>query len=139
MTKRLSPYRLGATLYMPATRSDIAKSVLSNEIEGLRSIVICLEDAVSEADVPAAMDNLKQYSQRYVSAKAEGQGAEWPLVFIRPRHTEMGQYLTTSLDLSAGGRACIAQVHPRLPASVVGDYERHTPVHDADAGNGRRL
>jgi len=60
MTKRLSPYRLGATLYMPATRSDIAKSVLINEIEGLRSIVICHEDAVSEADVPAAMNNLKQ-------------------------------------------------------------------------------
>lgn len=100
MTKRLSPYRLGATLYMPATRSDIAKSVLSNEIEGLRSIVICLEDAVSEADVPAAMDNLKQVLAALRSAKAEGQGAEWPLVFIRPRHVEMGKYLTTSLDLS---------------------------------------
>jgi len=100
MTKRLSPYRLGATLYMPATRSDIAKSVLNNEIEGLRSIVICLEDAVSEADVPAAMNNLKQILTALRSAKAEGQGAEWPLVFIRPRHVEMGQYLTTSLDLS---------------------------------------
>lgn len=100
MTKRLSPYRLGATLYMPATRSDIAKSVLNNEIEGLRSIVICLEDAVSEADVPAAMNNLKQILAALRSAKAEGQGAEWPLIFIRPRHVEMGQYLTTSLDLS---------------------------------------
>jgi len=100
MTKRLSPYRLGATLYMPATRSDIAKSVLSNEIEGLRSIVICLEDAVSDADVPAAMNNLKQVLAALRSAKAEGQGAEWPLVFIRPRHVEMGHDLTTSLDLS---------------------------------------
>jgi len=100
MTKRLSPYRLGATLYMPATRSDIAKSVLNNDIEGLRSIVICLEDAVSEADVPAAMNNLKLILTALRSAKAEGQGAEWPLVFIRPRHVEMGQYLTTSLDLS---------------------------------------
>ena len=100
MTKRLSPYRLGATLYMPATRSDIAKSVLNNEIEGLRSIVICLEDAVSEEDVPAALNNLKQVLAALRSAKAEGQGAEWPLVFIRPRHTEMGQYLTTALDLS---------------------------------------
>lgn len=100
MTKRLSPYRLGATLYMPATRCDVAKSVLSNKIEGLRSIVICLEDAVSEADVPAALENLKQVVTVLSSAKAEGQGAEWPLVFIRPRHTEMGQYLTTSLDLS---------------------------------------
>ncbi|MFP1735350.1 HpcH/HpaI aldolase/citrate lyase family protein [Lonsdalea quercina] len=100
MTKRLSPYRLGATLYMPATRSDIANSVLNNDIEGLRSIVICLEDAVSEAEVPAAMANLKQVLAALRSAKAEGQGAEWPLVFIRPRHVEMGRYLTRSLDLS---------------------------------------
>lgn len=99
MTKRLSPYRLGATLYMPATRTDIAKSILNNEIEGLRSIIICLEDAVSEADVPTALDNLKQVLTILRAAKAEG-GAEWPLVFIRPRHAQMGRYLTTSLDLS---------------------------------------
>ncbi|MCG8707263.1 HpcH/HpaI aldolase/citrate lyase family protein [Brenneria sp. 4F2] len=100
MTKRLSPYRLGATLYMPATRTDIAKSVLNNEIEGLRSIVICLEDAVSDADVPAAIENLKRVLAALLSAKADGQGAEWPLVFIRPRHLPMGKYLTESLDLS---------------------------------------
>ncbi|MGB8664800.1 MAG: HpcH/HpaI aldolase/citrate lyase family protein [Serratia inhibens] len=100
MTKRLSPYRLGATLYMPATRSDIAKSVLNNEIEGLRSIVICLEDAVSEADLPMAIDNLKQVLSALSSARTAGHGAEWPLVFIRPRHTQMGQYLTETVDLS---------------------------------------
>lgn len=101
MTKRLSPYRLGATLYMPATRSDIAKSILTNDIVGLRSIVICLEDAISEVDVPAAVANLKRVLTELNSAKAQGLGAEWPLVFIRPRHVEMGLYLTTSLDLSS--------------------------------------
>lgn len=100
MTKRLSPYRLGATLYMPATRSDIAGSILNNQIHGLRSIVICLEDAVSEADVPVALQNLKQVLIALKSAKDSGQGAEWPLVFIRPRHPEMGQYLTETEDLS---------------------------------------
>ncbi|MCS3431213.1 HpcH/HpaI aldolase/citrate lyase family protein [Klebsiella sp. BIGb0407] len=100
MTKRLSPYRLGATLYMPATRSDIASCILNNDIVGLRSIVICLEDAVSEADVPAAMANLKQVLGVLCEAKAEGLGDEWPLIFIRPRHTGMGQYLVSALDLS---------------------------------------
>lgn len=100
MTKRLSPYRLGATLYMPATRSDIARSIINNNIAGLRSIVICLEDAVSEADIPAAMTNLKQVLTLLCKAKAEGLGAEWPLVFIRPRHVDMGRYLTSKLDLS---------------------------------------
>ncbi len=85
---------------MPATRSDIAKSVLSNDIEGLRSIVICLEDAVSEENVPAAMENLKQILQTLRSAMAEASGAEWPLIFIRPRNVQMGKDLTTSFDLS---------------------------------------
>jgi citrate lyase beta subunit len=100
MTKRLSPYRLGATLYMPATRTDIANSVLNNEIVGLRSIVICLEDAVSEADIPTALLNLKQILQTLGFAKAAGHGHDWPLVFIRPRHVEMGKYLTKAEDLS---------------------------------------
>ena len=57
MDKRLSPWRLGATLYMPATRTDIADAILNNKISGLRSLVICLEDAVSEIDIPTALRN----------------------------------------------------------------------------------
>lgn len=100
MTKRLSPYRLGATLYMPATRSDITNIVLNNEITRVRSIVICLEDSVSVVDVSAAMNNLKQILTTLLSAKTKGLGAEWPLIFIRPRHIEMARYLINSLDLS---------------------------------------
>lgn len=100
MTNRLSPYRLGATLYMPATRGDIAKSILNNDIAGLRSIVICLEDAVSEQDIPAAIENLKQILTQLSAAKAEGLGADWPLVFIRPRHVNMGRNLINYFDLS---------------------------------------
>ena len=100
MTKRLSPYRLGATLYMPATRNDIAGSILNNQIDGLRSIVICLEDAVSDADVPAALQNLRQILVALKSAKDAGLGADWPLVFIRPRDPEMGKFLTETEDLT---------------------------------------
>ncbi|WP_315710684.1 HpcH/HpaI aldolase/citrate lyase family protein [Brenneria uluponensis] len=100
MTKRLSPYRLGATLYMPATRTDITQCVLNNEIEGLRSIVICLEDAVSETDVPVALHNVKQVLSALTRAKEAGYGAEWPLVFIRPRHAEMGKLLTETESLT---------------------------------------
>lgn len=48
----------GATLYMPATRTDIADIIIHNKISGLRSLVICLEDAVSEDDVPMAISQL---------------------------------------------------------------------------------
>lgn len=101
MTTRLSPWHLGATLYMPATRNDIAGAILEGKIPGLRSLVICLEDAVSEADMPDALANLAQLLHILNDAKQAGGNGDWPLVFIRPRHPEMGKWLTEHLDLSA--------------------------------------
>lgn len=101
MTTRLSPWHLGATLYMPATRNDIAGAILEGKIPGLRSLVICLEDAVSETDMPDALANLAQLLHTLNDAKQAGGNAEWPLVFIRPRHPQMGKWLTEHFDLSA--------------------------------------
>lgn len=101
MTTRLSPWHLGATLYMPATRNDIAGAILDGKIPGLRSLVICLEDAVSETDMPDALANLAQLLHTLNDAKQAGGNAEWPLVFIRPRHPDMGKWLTEHFDLSA--------------------------------------
>ena len=101
MNNRLSPWNLGATLYMPATRNDIADVITLGKIPGLRSLVICLEDAVSEADIPHALGNLKQLLLVLSEAKRSAGNENWPLVFIRPRHTEMGRWLTERLDLSA--------------------------------------
>ncbi|ESS59539.1 C-C Bond Lyase of the TIM-Barrel fold family protein [Enterobacter cloacae S611] len=101
MTTRLSPWHLGATLYMPATRNDIAGAILEGKIPGLRSLVICLEDAVSETDMPDALANLAQLLRILNAAKQAGGNGDWPLVFIRPRHPQMGKWLTEHLDLSA--------------------------------------
>jgi len=60
MKNRLSPWNLGATLYMPATREDIADAVLNGNIPGLRSMKICREDGVSEGYNPGALKNLEQ-------------------------------------------------------------------------------
>ena len=49
---------LGATLYMPATRTDIVATIIDQKIDGLRSLIICLEDAVSDTDIPQALQNL---------------------------------------------------------------------------------
>ena len=32
MTRRLSPWNLGASLYMPATRTDITDAIIRNKI-----------------------------------------------------------------------------------------------------------
>ena len=101
MDKRLSPWRLGATLYMPATRTDIAAAILHNKISGLRSLVICLEDAVSEQDIPQALQNLRALLTHLAQAKTAQGNACWPLVFIRPRDTAMGEMLVREMDISA--------------------------------------
>ncbi|MEF3107655.1 HpcH/HpaI aldolase/citrate lyase family protein [Raoultella sp. WB_B2P2-3] len=100
MKKQFTPWDLGATLYMPATRSDLVEVVLDGKIPGLRSLVVCLEDAVSEHDVPLALQNLSLFLQRLNDAKSPHGDDEWPLVFIRPRHPDMGRLLTANMDLS---------------------------------------
>lgn len=53
----MSGVELGATLYFPATRPDL-ETIARGGIPGLRSAVICLEDAVAERDRGAALGNL---------------------------------------------------------------------------------
>ena len=92
----LSPFALGATLYMPATRDDLVDAVLFNKIEGLRSLVICLEDAVAEKDVQQARRNLASIVSTMNQVGAVDGG---PLVFIRPRDVGMAAELVDTLDL----------------------------------------
>ena len=100
MKKELSAYSLGATLYMPATRIDIVDTIITDKIAGLRSMVICLEDAVSDQDVPFAMNNLKGMLNALSKAKQRINNVKWPLVFIRPRNEQIGQQLTAEYNLS---------------------------------------
>ena len=86
----LSAYALGATLYMPATRSDLWAVVSGEKIPQLRSVVICLEDAVAEQDVGLGLQHLQQLLQQLTH---EPRNAQAPLVFVRPRHPRMAAQL----------------------------------------------
>ncbi|TVT85198.1 HpcH/HpaI aldolase/citrate lyase family protein [Pseudomonas sp. H3(2019)] len=89
--KKLSPYALGATLYMPATREDILDVVLHKKLPELRSMVVCLEDAVAEIDVETALANLHQL---LLSIEQQGgRSADGPLLFVRPRDSQMAAVL----------------------------------------------
>jgi citrate lyase beta subunit len=73
--------KYGATLYLPALRPDLAEVANGWKIPGLRTAVFCTEDAVAEAEVPAALDNLK---------KALGRLEEGgPRRFVRPRSPQI--------------------------------------------------
>ena len=87
----ISPYALGATLYMPATRADLFDVVINNKIPGLRSLVICLEDAVSDCDIEYATQNLVQLLEQ-IDAHG-GRTNICPLLFVRPRNAVMADQL----------------------------------------------
>jgi citrate lyase beta subunit len=91
MTKKISPYALGATLYMPATHDDILKIAFGRKIEGLRSMVVCLEDSVSDSDVEAALSNLQELLQ--CIEQVGGRPENGPLLFVRPRNAQMAAAL----------------------------------------------
>ncbi|MGX1854031.1 HpcH/HpaI aldolase/citrate lyase family protein [Streptomyces sp. NBC_01456] len=74
---------LGATLYSPATRPQLAADVLKQAGRGVLSMVLCLEDSIGDADVEAGEENLVR--QLALLDEAAAAGESLPLLFIRVR------------------------------------------------------
>ncbi|SDP49193.1 Citrate lyase beta subunit [Klenkia soli] len=87
---------LGATLYLPADRPALADDVRRRCADGVTSVVLCLEDAVADDDLPAAQANLVHHV-RDLAADA----AVLPLVFVRVRRPEQVAELVESLGDAA--------------------------------------
>lgn len=83
-------YRLGAALYMPATRDDISHIIASKKYEFIRTYVICLEDAISSDEVEKAEASLIfQFKKlKEMIEKNEMNKEELPFIFIRPRSAD---------------------------------------------------
>ena len=89
---RLSPYALGATLYMPGTRDDLEQILLHRKLPQVRSLVICLEDSVCAANVDIALTRLRRLLERMAVCREASSGR--PLVFVRPRNVDMAARLS---------------------------------------------
>lgn len=74
---------LGATLYTPATRPAIDADLRKARDRGVLCSVLCLEDAIADADVAFAEKNLVHQLTASVEA-----GDPRPLVFVRVREPE---------------------------------------------------
>jgi len=87
-SKDLLSHALGAALYMPAVRPGIAEDLISGKHEGLKSVVICLEDAVDDNALMIAEHMLaEQMELLYEAVQNEViSSEELPFLFIRIRN-----------------------------------------------------
>ncbi|UEA85594.1 HpcH/HpaI aldolase/citrate lyase family protein [Tsukamurella paurometabola] len=107
-------HALGATLYVPATRAELAATIRRRRDEGVLSMVIDLEDAVADDAVDRAVDAA---TAALVELAADPDAL--PLLFIRPRTTADTAAL---LDrLGEGARALTGVVLPKFTAATGGE------------------
>jgi citrate lyase beta subunit len=75
----INAYQLGASLYVPATHASLGDVMLGRHPTQARSVIVCTEDAIAEADLDAALEQLDKV---LASLPPLSIG---PLRFVRPR------------------------------------------------------
>jgi citrate lyase beta subunit len=106
---------LGASLYVPATRTDLAEIANRSRYPALRSVIFCTEDAISAESLPHAIANLRQ-----LLTQLEPSGLKR---FIRVRNPDVLQQL---LD-SDGIQRLDGVVLPKVTQYNFRDYSRLIP------------
>lgn len=107
-------HALGATLYVPATRSDLATTVRRRAAAGARSMVIDLEDAITDHSVDSAVAS---------TSAMLGQLDQDPpdsLIFVRVRTAAQIRELT--LALGPGQQIVSGFVLPKFGAKTGEEY-----------------
>lgn len=84
---------LGATLYVPATRPDLAEVIRRRRAEGVISMVIDLEDAVADDEEAEAIEHAVA-ALRAIAANP----CRPMLLFVRPRSADRIVPIATTLD-----------------------------------------
>jgi len=73
-------YRLGGTLFIPATHKNLISVANAEKYLGLKSIVIDTEDSISKDNFVDALKSIKNFLKSFKKSKV--------LVFLRPRDTK---------------------------------------------------
>jgi citrate lyase beta subunit len=101
---------LGATLYVPGVRDDLVKAINKRAAEGVRSVVIDLEDAVADDDVEQALVNVN------CALTTLSRSEQQTLVFVRVRTPE---HIHQVIDgIGDAGSALTGFVLPKFSAST---------------------
>jgi citrate lyase beta subunit len=123
---------LGATLYCPATRPRLVADVHKQTAGGVVSMVLCLEDSISDAEVPGAEENLVRQLSRL---HRETPVARLPLLFVRVRAAE--QILSLTARLGPAAELLAGYVLPKFTAATGQEFLE--ALTEAEAACGRRL
>lgn len=119
MNKTISPWNIGSSLYIPANHPDLTKIIINNKYPTLKSIVICLEDAIKSEDILFAKHNLQQTMLQVASFYTNNpSGNQLPLIFVRPRNIAMAKWIITNVDLSY----MVGFVLPKFDANCLDDW-----------------
>jgi len=101
---------LGATLYAPGTRGDLAATIERQAREGVTSMVLCLEDAIADEDVETAETNVVEHLRQHHAGGHQG-----PLLFVRVRTPD--QITTLCRRLGAAVAVLSGFVLPKFNAA----------------------
>src|SRR3954452_13092722 len=121
---------LGASLYCPATRPQLAGDIRRRAAAGVTSMVVCLEASVPDCELAAAERNAVGQLRELAAS-----GGELPLVFLRVRSVDQIPMLVAGLGEHAGVLAGF--VLPKFAEETGGAY-LDAVVAGSDA-IGRRL
>jgi citrate lyase beta subunit len=120
---------LGATLYAPGTRADLAADAQRQSSRGLTSMVFCLEDAVADGDLAAAERNVVD------SLVALDGDLTLPWIFVRIR--DLAQLERLVAGPAARSSALAGFVLPKFEAGPGAPLLE--TIRRASADTGRRL
>ncbi|GAB7191277.1 HpcH/HpaI aldolase/citrate lyase family protein [Kineococcus sp. NUM-3379] len=130
-------WALGATLYCPATRPELAADLGRLAARGLLSAVACLEDAVPDARLAEAETRLVEQLRRHHRDVADGLAAPL-MLFVRVRTPEQLCSVVERLGEDAAGVAGF--VLPKFGAPGQAEPERFLgAVVEARSALGRPL
>lgn len=117
---------LGATLYMPATRADFAIEILEKKHVSLTSMVLDLEDAVSDDKVEDAIENFLQQMAVLNQAVQSGEASlsDFPLLFLRVRNESMLESFARHAGLDSILSLLTGFVLPKATTSFIRNASR---------------
>lgn len=97
--REILSYSLGATLYMPATKTTISQDIIQKKHEGLVSMVACLEDAIGDHEIMEAEQALLIQFRSLASDLKYGHFDinDIPLIFIRVREAAQMKRIAETL------------------------------------------